>query len=321
MNYSAFRGGIDFYTNAISDIYQDYFGEGIFTGKGIYDVSIYNQILDGEIEENTVLSHDLLEGNFLRCGLLTDVMLLDGYPLRYIPYILRNHRWTRGDWQIIKWLKSNRLNEISKFKIFDNLRRSLLNIMAFVGILAGNLIYLTQKSLGIEVILWSILAIIISYILDGVNYIVFKESNVEGAVYSDKKFSKDMKNGTISFIRILLSILFLPYEMFKNLDAICKSIYRMKTKTKLLEWMTAEEADKNAKTDLQSHFFQMRSNVIVGILFLFFQNPIAVSLGILWIIAPIVAWYISLDTECENPISTEDADYLKEVRKSNLAIF
>ncbi len=321
MNYLAFKGGIDFYTNAISDIYQDYFGEGIFTGKGIYDVSVYNQMLDGEIEENTVLSHDLLEGNFLRCGLLTDVMLLDGYPLRYIPYILRNHRWTRGDWQIIKWLKSNRLNEISKFKIFDNLRRSLLNIMAFVGILTGNLIYLTLKDLGIEVILWSVLAIIISYILDGVNYIVFKESNVEGAVYSDKKFSKDMKNGTISFIRILLSILFLPYEMFKNLDAICKSMYRMKTKTKLLEWVTAEEADKNSKTDLQSHFFQMRSNVILGILFLCFQNPIAVSLGILWIVAPIVAWYISLDIGHENQMSTEDLDYLKEVGKATWQFF
>ena len=91
------QGGIDFYTNAISDIYQDYFDEGIFTGKGIYDVEVYNEIMDGEIEENTVLSHDLLEGNFLRCGLLTDVMLLDGYPQRYVPYIMRGHRWIRGD--------------------------------------------------------------------------------------------------------------------------------------------------------------------------------------------------------------------------------
>lgn len=132
MELFSIQGGIDFYTNAISDIYQDYFGEGIFTGKGIYDVDVYNKILDGEIEENTVLSHDLLEGNFLRCGLLTDVMLLDGYPLRYISYILRNHRWIRGDWQIIKWLKNSRLNEISKFKILDNIRRSLVDATAFV---------------------------------------------------------------------------------------------------------------------------------------------------------------------------------------------
>ena len=105
--------GIDFYSNAISDLYQDVFGEGIFTGKGIYDVDVYNEILEGEIPENTVLSHDLLEGNFLRCGLISNVVLLDGYPKKYIPYILRAHRWIRGDWQIIKWLKNKRLNLIS----------------------------------------------------------------------------------------------------------------------------------------------------------------------------------------------------------------
>ena len=129
------QGGIDFYTNAISDIYQDYFKEGIFTGKGIYDVEVYNKILENEIPENTVLSHDLLEGNFLRCGLITDIMLLDGYPTKYIPYILRNHRWIRGDWQIIKWIISPKLNILSKYKIYDNLRRSVLQITAFALII------------------------------------------------------------------------------------------------------------------------------------------------------------------------------------------
>ena len=129
------KGGVDFYTNAISDIYQDYFGEGIFTGKGIYDVELYNTILKNEFPENTILSHDLLEGNFLRCGLITDVMLLDGYPSRYIPYVMRNHRWTRGDWQIIKWLKNDRLNKISKFKRYDNLIRSILPISDFILII------------------------------------------------------------------------------------------------------------------------------------------------------------------------------------------
>lgn len=315
------QGGIDFYTNAISDIYQDYFGEGIFTGKGIYDVEVYNQILDGEISENIVLSHDLLEGNFLRCGLLTDVMLLDGYPLRYIPYILRNHRWTRGDWQIIKWLRSNRLNEISKFKIYDNLRRSLLNITAFIGLVLGNFICMMNKTVGLSVIVISILSIIISYILDIVNYIVFKESNIEGAVYAYKKFSKDMKNSTISVIRIILTLIFLPYETIKNLDAICKSIYRMKTKTKLLEWVTSEDADKNSQTDLVSYFLEMKANVIIGVLFILFGRLFSLVLGILWIIAPIIAWYISLDSEREVEISTEDKKYLNEIGKLTWKFF
>ena len=118
-------GGIDNYTNAISDVYQDNFDEGIFTGKGIYDVEVFSKLLKNEIPENKVLSHDLLEGSYLRCGLVTDVMLMDGYPTKYASFMNRLARWTRGDWQIISWLNNKKLNLLSKFKIFDNLRRSL----------------------------------------------------------------------------------------------------------------------------------------------------------------------------------------------------
>ncbi len=118
-------GGIDNYTNAISDVYQDNFDEGIFTGKGIYDVEVFSKLLKNEIPENKVLSHDLLEGSYLRCGLVTDVMLMDGYPTKYASFMNRLARWTRGDWQIIGWLNNKKLNLLSKFKIFDNLRRSL----------------------------------------------------------------------------------------------------------------------------------------------------------------------------------------------------
>ena len=120
--------GIDSYTNAVSDMYQDGFSEGIFTGKGIYDLETFNTILENQIPENTVLSHDLLEGSYLRCGLLTDVVYIDGYPAKYNSFCSRLHRWIRGDWQIIGWLKksiknnkdediANPLNKLSKFKI------------------------------------------------------------------------------------------------------------------------------------------------------------------------------------------------------------
>ena len=99
-------GGIDLYTNAISDIYQDNFEEGIFTGKGIYDLEIFHKILKKEIPENKVLSHDLLEGNYLRCSLATDILVLDDYPSKYSTYSLRIERWTRGDFQIASWLKN-----------------------------------------------------------------------------------------------------------------------------------------------------------------------------------------------------------------------
>ena len=315
------QGGIDFYTNAISDIYQDYFGEGIFTGKGIYDIEVYNMILDGEIQENTVLSHDLLEGNFLRCGLITDVMLIDGYPLKYIPYVLRSHRWTRGDWQIIGWLKNKRLNSISKFKIFDNLRRSSLNIAVFINLIIASFLCFSNKKVAVTLYTVAFLGLIISYLLDIINYIVFKESNIEGAVYAYKKFSNDLKNSTISVIRIIFTILFLPYEMIKNLDAICRSLYRMKKRKNLLEWVTSEDADKNSKTDLISHFVQMKFNVFAGILFLFFQNIVTSILGILWIIAPVVAWYISLDTYKETDISNDKKEYLDSIGKLTWKFF
>lgn len=91
-------GGIDNYTNAISDVYQDNFGEGIFTGKGIYDVKVFSKVLKNEIPENTVLSHDLLEGNYLRCGLATDIMLMDGYPAKYASFMNRLARLVKRDW-------------------------------------------------------------------------------------------------------------------------------------------------------------------------------------------------------------------------------
>ena len=161
-----FLVGIDLYTNAISDVYQDYFKEGIFTGKGIYDIDVYNEILKNEIPENIVLSHDLLEGNFLRCALVSDVMLLDGYPAKYISYIKRNHRWVRGDWQIIRWLKSKRLNQISKFKIFDNLRRSVLKIFSLVLLVLSAFLFSKNRNVSLCFLIFSLVSITVMYILE-----------------------------------------------------------------------------------------------------------------------------------------------------------
>ena len=134
-------GGIDSYTNAISDIYQDNFKEGIFTGKGIYDLRVFAKVMENAIPENTVLSHDLLEGSYLRCGLVSDIMLMDGYPTKYMSFMNRLSRWIRGDWQITKWLnKKSPLNMLSKYKIFDNLRRSLFEISIIFALIYINII-------------------------------------------------------------------------------------------------------------------------------------------------------------------------------------
>lgn len=307
-------GGIDFYSNAISDIYQDYFKEGIFTGKGIYDVDCYNEILENEIPENMVLSHDLLEGNFLRCGLVSDIMLLDGYPSKYLSYIKRNDRWTRGDWQIIKWLNSKRLNEISKFKILDNLRRSLLKIFSFILLIFSLISFKFEKSFSIICFLSSILSIFIMYILDIVNYIVFKESNINGAVYSHKKFSRDILGVKLDFLKMFLEFAFLPYEAYRYLDSMIRSFYRMTKKEKLLEWVTAEDGEKKLKNNLFFIYKKMIINVLTGIIFIFLTKNIAFRiLGIIFVIAPAIAFWVSEEKIVQNDISPKDKEYLKEI--------
>ncbi len=128
--------GVDPYTTAVSDTYQDLFGEGIFTGKGLYDVDAFMAALDGRVPENALLSHDLFEGVYARTALVTDVEVVDDYPASVLAHARRQHRWVRGDWQILRWLfpfvpsraglARNRLPLISRWKIFDNLRRSLV---------------------------------------------------------------------------------------------------------------------------------------------------------------------------------------------------
>ena len=317
----AMQGGMDFYTNAISDIYQDYFNEGIFTGKGIYDVDVYNQILENEIPENTVLSHDLLEGNFLRCGLLTDVMLLDGYPFKYISYIKRNHRWTRGDFQISKWLKSKRLNDISKFKIFDNLRRGLIKPFCLFGIIFSAIFAFLNLKVSLVIGTVSIISLIISHILDIINFIIFKESTIEGAIYSHKKFSKDKNVIALSFYRIFLEILFLPYEACKSIDAIIRSIYRMKRKKKLLEWTTAEDSENSTSNSIISIYKEMKINSILGILFIIFGNYFFKIIGIAWIISPCIVQLLSKEKNNIIEINENDKNKLLDVGKRTWKFF
>lgn len=247
-------GGIDNYTNAISDVYQDNFGEGIFTGKGIYDVEVFSEVLKKEIPENTVLSHDLLEGSYLRCGLVTDVMLMDGYPTKYASFMNRLARWTRGDWQIYRWLKS-KLNSLSKFKIFDNLRRSLFEISIIV-LLIWSVCIKTN---------WGIcLAIAISiypFLLDVFSLITSKKEGEK----KQKMFTPHITGVNGAIYIAILTLGCLPYKAYVELISICKTIYRLMFSHKhLLEWMTSEEAEKQSKTTVSNYYKMMSVNVILG---------------------------------------------------------
>ena len=132
-------GGIDIYTNAVSNTYQDAFKEAIFCGKGIYDIALFEKLVAPQIPENLVLSHDLLEGSITKAGLASDVEVQDGFPNNYIAYMKRNHRWYRGDMQIIRWLLNpkSKLSILSKWKIFDNIRRPMLDVIALFAIIVS----------------------------------------------------------------------------------------------------------------------------------------------------------------------------------------
>ena len=333
-------GGVDVYANAISDIYQDNFEEGIFTGKGIYDLKIFSKILNNEIPENTILSHDLLEGSYLRCGLATDIMLMDGYPVGYNSSKSRLHRWIRGDWQIIIWLKdkiknkrgeikNNPLNILSKYKIFDNLVRSLLEVSSVLTI-----IYMCILDCFYKIKIWPIIttvliAVLTPTVIDVINKIVFKREGEK----RQKTFNKTLSGINASLLRGLFTLATLPDKAYMSANAICKTLYRLKVSKKhMLEWVTAEEAEKMAKKDIKSYYINMAPNIILGILgilyiFINAKNPFSALIfviSLLWLIAPAIMCYISKEIVVNNKkelLVDKDKQYVLEVGKRTWQFF
>lgn len=319
-------GGIDSYTNAISDTYQDNFQEGIFTGKGIYDLEIYSKVLEGQIPENTVLSHDLLEGNYLRCGLASDIMLMDGYPTKYNSFMNRLSRWIRGDWQIIRWLGGqNPLSLLSKYKILDNLRRSVLEISIIITILYCAILGIIEAKpmyLGISMML---IIAVFPYLLELLNYGVFKKEGEE----KQKTFTPKISGIKGSLLRAIITLGCIPYKAYVSAKAILKTLARvMITHQHLLEWTTSEEAEKQAKSDLISYYNQMAMNVLAGIiaigLGLLKENIAGILLGLWWSFTPTVMWYVSKEIKKEKAVeklSKDEREYVLEIGKRTWDFF
>ena len=319
-------GGFDSYSNAISDTYQDNFGEGIFTGKGIYDLHVFSKILNNKIPENTVLSHDLLEGCYLRSGLASDILLMDGYPTKYNSFMTRLSRWTRGDWQILKWIsKKSNLNLLSRYKIFDNLRRSLLEISIIFGMIYVNIVGLMcDKSIYPYVLILSLVSIF-PFLLEILNHFIFKKEGEK----KQKTFTPKISGIKGAIYRGILTFGTLPYKAYSLEKAIIKTIYRMKiSKKHLLEWTTSEEAERNSKTTVVSYYNQMWVNFLAGLvaigLGVLRTNIFAIFIGVLWIIIPLVMWYISKEEkEIKNieKINKEEKEYILDIGKRTWEFF
>lgn len=308
------QGGIDPYTTTISDVYQDTFGEGIFTGKGIYEIDIFQRVLDNVIPENTVLSHDLLEGSYLRTGLVTDIELIDGYPAKYNSFMMRLHRWTRGDWQLLYWIFGNNpLSRLSKWKMLDNLRRSLLYpTMAIITILS--LSVLKNSSFA-----WLCL-IIIALCSPILSYFVHLIFAGDYRIYIAKRSATVMTGFKSIIMQLGLILAFSPYQAFLMTNAIFKTLMRVLiTKKNLLEWVTAADMELALKNDLFSYYRRMWFSPVFGAVILMLCTNFravyiwyGIAAFILWLLAPWLAYYISKPVKArENVLSSES---LKELR-------
>ncbi len=323
-------GGTDSYVNATFDVYQDNFDEGIFTGKGIYDLAVFSKVLKNEIPENTVLSHDLLEGSYLRCGMVSDIMLMDGYPTNYLAFKKRLHRWIRGDYQILKWVKNRKLNVLSKYKIVDNILRSKLessSLACFTLLVIAKMIFNIKI---LPIIIFLLIGVTIPYILEIINKIVFKRDGETG----QRTFVKNPTTWKNSFIKAFLSIAIIPDKAYMSLNAEFKSLYRMCiSKKHLLEWVTAEEAEKSSKNDVKSYMFNMSANVVLGGLLLIisliidfeiWQKIAFIVLSAVWLVAPIIMYFISKPIKEINKLkilNKPDQDYTREIAKKTWLYF
>lgn len=298
------NSGIEMYTNAVSDVYQDLFNEGTFTGKGIYDLHVFYNILKDAFPENTILSHDLLEGNFLRCGLATDILMIDGYPSNYESYKIRKHRWIRGDIQILRYLRSN-LNFIAKYKIWDNLIRNLNEVCVFLAIFLGMCFF------NIPAILVSLVIFAIPTILKLINiFINQKDGEARNSLFV-LHFSDTQK----VLFRYIIDVMLLPDIANVEFNAIIKSIYRMTfSHSFLLEWTTASEADKSPNS-LKTYSRTMLFSIIMGIL------TIIYPIGILWAFSPIVMYLMSKKESKKEVISKEKQKYLTGIAKDTWQFF
>ncbi|MTI94296.1 MAG: hypothetical protein FH749_02255 [Firmicutes bacterium] len=294
-------GGIDAYTTAVSDLYQDLFGEGIYTGKGIYDVQAYQAVLAGTLPENRVLSHDLLEGSFLRTGLATDLELIDDFPGRYSAYMMRLHRWTRGDWQLLPWLgphvrdqagkrRRNPLTLLSRWKIADNLRRSLVPVSLIalfilgLTLLPGILPWLLLPAVTLA--LPALLALLDRGLMPG--RVVGPQSSL-------------LTGPAAAVSQLLLQLAFLPYHAYLMTDAILRTLWRLLvSRRNLLEWTTAADVERTLKNDSASYLRRNRPVLIfVGLsaLLFFYIAPLHVIAALpyyaLWLLSPLLATWVS----------------------------
>ena len=294
--------GLDIYTHAVSDVYQDLFGEAIFTGKGIYEVEVFHEVLRDRFPSNAILSHDLIEGAYTRAGLASELELIDDYPSHFSAYSRRKHRWIRGDWQILKWLfprvpnaegqrVPNPLNLLSRWKILDNLRRSVIEAATFILFLAC-WFYLPGSPA-----VWTIAAVAMLLIPAWVQAFL-TAIRQHDPTHPRAALLQAISDFATAQVNVLVFLAFLPHQALVTLDAIARTLFRLTiTHQNLLEWETAAQSEMDQRREAPADRYLKLIPVftlLIGLGLALARPealPAAAPILVLWLIAsPAVKW-------------------------------
>jgi cyclic beta-1,2-glucan synthetase len=326
--------GIDPYAAAVSDVYQDLFGEGSYSGKGIYDVDVFEAALEGRVADSTLLSHDLLEGIFARAGLVSDIEFVEEFPSRYDVAAARQHRWARGDWQLLPWIigrgrasKDDRRRTpiplIGRWKMIDNLRRTLSAPATFLALLVGWTLPLGAAAIWT---LFVLAPIATPALLPLLAEIVPRRLGISKRSHL-RTVAADLK---AALLQSTFQIVLLAHQGWLMADAIARTLMRLfVSHHSLLEWVTAAQAKFRARLDLRASYRQMAGGVALAVVAIVVVArygrdswSIAAPFAVLWMLAPAVARWASLPPPLASPKpSTRQAHALRLIARRTWRFF
>ena len=315
-------GGFDTYSAVVPNVYQDSFGEGSFIGKGIYDLKVFDTLFSETFPDNLILSHDLLEGNYLRCGYVSDIELIDDFPSKFLTDITRHHRWARGDTQIINWLLNkvpnkngkkvkNPISLLGKYKILDNIVRMFLYPMLLLTLLLAFACDDKRTYLWVGIV---VLEIAISIIFFLRSKMARKEKNKKDIYYKNLFFG-----GKSILLRAYIVFSTLPFYTKLYMDAFFRTLYRLFVSHKnLLNWITAEEVEKTVNGSLKNYIRNFIPNMIAAVVFIIIGiiggNVLAYVIAAIFVSAPFVLYLVSKDIDhTAIELKEKEVDELKDI--------
>lgn len=325
------NSGIDPYSSAVSDVYQDLFGEGSYSGKGIYDVDAFEAALAGRVPDNAMLSHDLFEGVYARSGLVTDIEVVEEFPARYDVAAARHHRWTRGDWQLLPWMlglikgpRGGNVPAVGFWKMFDNLRRTLSTPAIVVALLVG----WTLPLMG--ALVWTV-AIVLVIALPAMIPVAAALLPRRSGVTARSHIGALGSDVATACAQTALVVAFLAHQAWLMMDAIGRTLFRVfVSHRRLLEWMTAAQTQQLRRTDWWSFVGQMAGSLAVACgaaVFVGYAGPAALPVAapilLAWFLSPVIARWVSLAQLDAGSlaISAADAQALRLVARRTWRFF